>query len=291
MKYFIAPVLLFMLCFSAIAEEGITAKRDEVKGLKDGARAAAGDYLLTVMPVNPVYAGKGVQAMVTVPPLSAGISLLDLPVLVWYHGSTRDENAFRTLAGDMKRRTGSHGYILISIQNWWPLSGDNSGGALDSAAASHAVVSRLMDLGWTDGKRVFVTGFSAGGLTAFATFLRNVPDPYMPPEFRPRFHYRGLGVFKGNFYQDPVLEPPIASSDPEKSSAIREHMKNRLAWLCVGGASDAPRVKVQMPELRNYIRKYLFTDPVYQVYADEGHTMTDRAFGDFWKSLQKSMNH
>ncbi len=239
--------------------------------------------------MNPLHAVSGVKAIVSVPTISDGKSSLDLPVLVWYHGSSRDDGAYKTLAGEWKLRSEKNGFILVSVQNWWPLSGDKTGGALDSAAAAHAIISRLMDLKWTDGNRVFVTGFSAGGLTAFATFLRNVPDPYMPADFKPRFHYRGVGVFKGNFYEDPVLEPPMGSMDPGKSSSIKDHMSSRLIWLCVGGESDAPRVKAQMPELRKYIVKYLFTEPVYKVYPNEGHVMTETAFQDFWMSLQKSL--
>ncbi|OHD18481.1 MAG: hypothetical protein A2086_13355 [Spirochaetes bacterium GWD1_27_9] len=255
----------------------------EVSGLPDKFPKEGGAYTIRVNIEYPLYAKNGVEAWLFIP---AGVSTknVDTPVIIWYHGSTKDTQAYISLAKPWQKRAENKKFIFISVQNWWSLSGDYTDGAIDSSQASQAIIESLIQNGWIDGKNVFVTGFSAGGLTAVVTFLQNIPSFY--EDGKPfLFHYSGLASFKGNYYQDPVLEPPFAAIDPEKSENYREFIKNKLIWLSIGGKKDAPRVLKQMPEFREYVRQYLLIEPIYKVYPDEGHFLSEQNFEDFWATV------
>lgn len=128
----------------------------------------------------------------------------------------------------MIERAKKYKFALLSMQNWWMLSGNDLSGADDSRIATNRIVNSLSNNNLFHPKKVYPIGFSAGGLTAAIAFQAST-DPFEDPEFGKDYYelvkesysdyeemikayfsfyskeeslypYAGFGSFKGNFY-------------------------------------------------------------------------------------------
>jgi len=227
----------------------------------------AGRYTLSVKVDNPMYAKGTVDAEIIVP---AGVSAA-APALVFFHGNSRDKKLFKKAADFLSKSAAANRTILISVQNWWPLSGDHVEAYDDSRRATNLLVRKLVAAGVVNSDRVYLSGFSAGGFTALASFVQNLSynEAMGDPEAN-SFSYAGVISMKGNFHPQYFMPDPMLSPDARKAR-MASLTQGKKVILTVGGKKDAPRVQKQAPECRDFLQDWGIAVE-YHEFPKEGHS-------------------
>ncbi|MCB1175774.1 MAG: hypothetical protein KDK39_19520 [Leptospiraceae bacterium] len=253
-------------------------------GLQQGASGRY-DFLIQIPEARDARAG--VRAMVYVPRLPAGQKAKERPVIVFFHGSTRDRTYYSKKVDYMTRRADRDGFILISVQNWWSFT-DYTESIRDSRRAVNSLLWRLADESLIKGNAVYATGFSAGGLVALMTVHNSLPESGVVARQKPYdyYPYAGAASFKGNFYQGIgtfVLNPLIDPEPAVLQAHYRRQYAGKLLYLTVGGPKDAARVQKQALEARDFLQNYLGLEVVYRSFPAEGHSLSESNWQPFWQ--------
>ncbi|MBV6493199.1 MAG: hypothetical protein LDLANPLL_01214 [Turneriella sp.] len=231
------------------------------------------------------YAGKGgVRALLYIPPTIPKANLSTSPIVVFFHGNSKNKNTYKSAADVFYRYAQNKKFLVLSVQNWWPLSGDMVEAAEDSRQATNLILNRLAQIQIGDTKRVFVTGFSAGGLTALLTFIKSIDNSVEGEKELIFFNYAGMASFKGNFY--PQFLEPMTTLDPSAFIAyFTRLMKGKAVILTVGGKKDAPRVQKQQPEARQVLLEQYGITAIFKEFPTEGHVLTPANLDLLWQAM------
>jgi len=132
-------------------------------------------------------------------------------------------------------------------------------------------VRKLIAAGMVKADQVYLSGFSAGGFTALASFVQNLSyNEMMGDPDANSFAYAGVISMKGNFYPQYFMPDPSLSPDDRKSR-MASLTEGKKIILTVGGKKDAPRVRQQAPECREFLTSWGLTVD-YREFPNEGHT-------------------
>lgn len=271
-------------------------------GLQEG---KSGQYDLAVRFSGYSQAPGAVQLMVYVP---EGVAGKDRPVVVFYHGNTRDRNYYRDSVAYMTARADKYKFVLVSAQNWWSLGNGDVRGANDSRLAVNLVLNELKDEDIFDPERAYLVGFSAGGYVAVLSFLNSLNQfgdqaiSLYSYEFEideddvirhyysqvggldmNLFDYAGFASFKGNYYEGYVDMNPFVEEYQETWNRL---VRSKILFFAVG-ENDVPRVKQQAPQAADFFRMYAKVEPIYKVYPGEGHVLSEANWNDFWKLVEE----
>lgn len=246
------------------------------------------------------------------------------PLIIFYHGNTKNQLYYKEGNNLLKEKALKYKFILLCPQQWWSLSGGDVQGSRDSSSAVNFVLNTLNQKKQQiyNPSHVFVTGFSAGGFAAFLTFMDSMnhyKDPVvynfwkeyhletaknegvkLPSDFdvyqasflyggspmTDDYEYRGLGCFKGNFYNG-VMGFPVEIED--WVSHYQFMTKDKVIYVSVGGKSDTVRVQAQAPEMREFLEGYLGLTIHFKKYPQEGHSLTKVNWKDFWDLVQANL--
>lgn len=270
---------LQFFCFILITTSGIFAHNvSDVP--PNAATFKAGRYSFTVKLDTAMFAKAAVEAEVIVP---AGVSAA-APAVVFFHGNSRDKKLYKKAANFLTKGAADNKTILVSVQNWWPLSGDHVEAFDDSRRATNLLIRKLVAAGLVNGDRVYLSGFSAGGFTAIASFVQNLSYNEMmgDPEAN-NFNYAGVISMKGNFYPQYFMPDPSLSGDARRSRMAAMTAGKKII-LTVGGKKDAPRVKQQAPECKAFLEDWGI--PVsYHEFPNEGHSPDKSNLDLLWAML------
>jgi len=231
----------------------------------NAASLSPGRYAFSVKLDTAMFASGGVEAEVIVP---SGLTA-PAPAVVFFHGNSRDKKLYKKAANFLTAAATGKA-IIISVQNWWPLSGDRVEAFDDSRRATNLLVRKLVAAGMVNGERVYLAGFSAGGFTAIASFVQNLSYNEMmgDPEAN-SFNYAGVISMKGNFYPQYFMPDPSLSPEARRSRMASLTAGKKII-LTVGGKKDAPRVQKQAPECRDFLTDWGLTVD-YREFPNEGH--------------------
>ena len=285
-KNTIISILILLFNFPAIWSEDFTLPSELVNSVP-------GKYDLLVKVPEARDAQSGVRAMVYLPKITEEQSLNKLPVIVFFHGNTKDKNYYKNQVSYMTKKAGRDKFILLSVQNWWCFT-DLTESIRDSRRATNYLLWQLADAGLIRSDAVYTTGFSAGGLAALMTLHNSLQETDIVERKKPFdfYPYAGAASFKGNFYLGLgtfVINPII---DPETEIIHRHYQsqyKNKLIFFTVGGKKDAPRVQDQAPEGKVFFEDYLGVSIVYKEYPNEAHNLSEKNWQDFWNLVQQRM--
>ncbi len=271
-----------------------------------------GRYTAIVKLDRPRAAKEGVEADIIVP---AGLSS-PAPVIVFIHGNARNKDFYKSAANFLLAPAAVRKAVVITIQNWWPLSGDKLEATEDTRRALNLLIHKLVDAGAIQGKHVYLSGFSAGGLAALATFLQSTdhfrneayknkfitswaalikaskkdPEDYFynfrnPGKEAGFYPYAGVVFIKGNFYNKffSFVNDPILNADE-----TRKHYA-ALTWdkkiiLTVGGDKEAKDVVKEVPACRAFL-KNLGMRLDYHEFGDEGHNIDKSSVELLWQMM------
>ena len=271
-----------------------------------------GRYTAIIKLDRPRAAVEGVEADIIVPP---GVSS-PAPAVVFIHGNARNKQFYKTAGNFLIGPAAVRKAVVISIQNWWPLSGDKLEATEDTRRALNLLVHKLVNAGALQGNKVYLSGFSAGGLAALSTFLQSIdhfanaaykqkfltsmaalikaskkePEDYFynfrnPGKEASFFPYAGIMYIKGNFYNkyfsfanDPILN----------AEETRKHYAT-LTWdkkivLTVGGDKEAKDVVKEVPACRAFL-KGLGMRLDYHEFGDEGHDIDKSSIELLWQMM------
>jgi hypothetical protein len=227
--------------------------------------------------------------------IPAGISAEDLsakPLIVFYHGNSRNANTYKEIAF-LTKWSVKYKFPVLSIQNWWSLSKDMVEGAEDSRLATNLLLNRLKDESLFDSGKVYPIGFSAGGFTAILVFFNSIRDPLMQfsdelPENAYIYDYAGVGSFKGNYYPSYIqISPALTSEENGITKFYQNAVGSKILYLSMGGKKDAPRVQTQVPEAVEFFTNYLGLSPILEKFPDQGHLFSDKEWESFWKKINE----
>lgn len=242
----------------------------------------AGRYTLSVKLENAMFAKNvPIQTELIIP---AGISNASAAV-IFFHGNTRDKNTFKKAADFLVKDAAQRKIILISVQNWWPLSGDYVEAYDESRRATNLLLHKLVEVGIVQADKAYLSGFSAGGFTAVASFVQNLNynDAMGDPEAN-FFNYAGAISMKGNFYPQYFMPDPMLSPDARRAR-MATLMQGKKIILTVGGKKDAPRVQQQAPECRAFLQDWGI--PVsYHEFPNEGHAPDKTNLELLWQMVE-----
>lgn len=221
------------------------------------------------------YAPSGVKSRLYIP---KGIAEGEPAALIkFYHGSTRDENAYQNIS-NLMQWADQYGFIVLSVQNIWILDWENRDtiqGIWDSIQGGLNVEQTLIKYGVVDEDQVFTSGFSAGGLVAQCEFLRDAEK------------LGGLGNMNGNFYG---FEAGYFADEFEMktlaydSISFEEFYEKGFTFFSFAGENDAERVQTQLPEALDFFNHRGI--PVQLVESPwEGHAFTSKNMEDFWDKV------
>ncbi|MFZ5630441.1 MAG: alpha/beta hydrolase [Spirochaetota bacterium] len=225
-----------------------------------------GRYPMSVKLDGAQFATRGIEAELIVP---KGLTA-PAPAVVFFHGNSRDKKLYKKAANFLT--AGAEGKsVILSVQNWWPLSGDRVEAFDESRRAANLMVRALVAAGAINAERVYLAGFSAGGFTAIATFVQNLSyNELMGDPEANSFAYAGVISMKGNFY--PQFFMPDPTLDPDQRRARMALLtQGKRVILTVGGKKDAPRVQKQAPECRDFLTDWGFNVD-YREFPTEGHS-------------------
>lgn len=269
-----------------------------VDDLPPGVRAfKAGRYELSVKLEDAKHAKEGIFGELVIPPGVTG----PVPAIVFVHGNSRNKNYYKSAANFLVQPAAQKKIIMLSVQNWWPLSGDHLDGTEESRRAVNIFVNRLAKAGIIQKDKVFLSGFSAGGLVIVSAFLHSIDhmqfEPYKqklattmagaieaskktvdeyyysvlnPGKDAGFFPYAGFISIKGNFYNK------YFPADPLLNSEDRRKLTGPWTWdkkivLTVGGDREAKDVRVEVPLLREYLKREWGAKLDYHEYGDGVH--------------------
>ncbi len=296
----ICAALLFL--FSSVITSTTLAQTVSIpSGLKD---ARPGTYDLTVRYSGYDQAPGAVKAMVYVP---EGVVGEDRPVIVFFHGNTRDRKYYRDSVAYMTARADKYKFTLISVQNWWSLGNGDVRGANDSRRAVNLILNQLKDEDLFDPEKAYPIGFSAGGYVAVLAFLNSlnqfedqsislysyefeIDEDDVVAHYYSQvgglemnlYDYAGFASFKGNYYEGYVDMNPFVEEYQDRWNML---VREKTLFFAVG-ENDVPRVKQQAPQAADFFRMYAKVEPVYKVYPGEGHNLSEANWNDFWKLVE-----
>ncbi len=261
-------------------------------------KKSPGRYDVNVTITNASYAiNEPVRAFLYIPPFSNGMASSDRPLIVFYHGSTRDKTFYKTSVQQMIQKADQDQFTLLSVQNWWMLSGDHTEATDDSRRAANTIINSLIQNGVVRADAVYACGFSAGGFTALVTVLNSIDDPMMHEQLiqsgsfsEEVCNYAGLASFKGNFYENVVrIAIPVGQETFSYPDYYQKIFPDKLVFLTVGGKQDAARVIEQAPRARDFLKDYLGLPVMYLEFPNEGHSLTDANWKAFWDNVKKRL--
>ena len=266
--FILALALNPVKAFGAHAVSGVTAAITQFK---------AGRYTVSVQLENALFAKAGVEGTLIIPP---GVSAA-APVVVFFHGNSRDKKLHKKGADFLAKGAAAKGVILLSMQNWWSLSGDHVEGFDDSRRATNLILQQLVASGVANGNKVFLSGFSAGGFTAIASFIQSIHyNEMMGDKEANYFDYAGVISMKGNFYPQFFMPDPMLNPD-QRRERYAELTRSKKVILTVGGKKDAPRVQKQAPECRDFLRDW-GVQVDYREFLNEGHNPAQTNIDLLW---------
>ncbi len=282
-----------------------------------------GAYDLVVRSPDLEFMKNGLRALYYIPRSLARDQLRGRPLLVFFHGHTRDPNYYRTQIQQMKQFAERDRFSLLSVQNPWALNNDRIGAALDAVFGVNLMLHQLDSLELYRAGHVYTAGFSSGGFVAWLVCLQSL-DQLADPEFRQKqieydhankyegappadydverdwyswkskaalvYPYAGFASFKGNYYGG-VFQPNMLADGygiPYAAYYPRIY-GDRLGVVTVGGAADVPRVRTQAAELRDFMRGYLGLPLEYQEFPSEGHSLTQANWRYFWDKVESRL--
>lgn len=258
--------LIPFLCIALIGTSSVFAH--SVSDIPADASAfKPGRYTFSVKLDTAMFAKSGVEAEVIVP---AGVSGAATAV-VFFHGNSRDKKFYKKAANFLTKGASENKTILISVQNWWPLSGDHVEAFDDSRRATNLLLRKLVAAGIVNREKVYLSGFSAGGFTAIASYVQNLSyNEMMGDPDANSFDYAGVISMKGNFYPQYFMPDPMLSPDARRSRMATLTTGKKII-LTVGGKKDAPRVQKQAPECKAFLEDWGITVGYYE-FPKEGHS-------------------
>jgi len=236
-----------------------------------------GRYLVSAKLDNALFAKGGVEGTLIIPPGVSGAA----PVVVFFHGNSRDKKLHKKGADFLAKGAAANGVILLSMQNWWSLSGDHVEAFDDSRRATNLILQQLVASGIAKSDRVFLSGFSAGGFTAIASFIQSIHyNEMMGDKEANYFDYAGVISMKGNFYPQFFMPDPMLNPD-QRRERYAELTRSKKIILTVGGKKDAPRVQKQAPECRDFLRDW-GVQVDYREFLNEGHNPAQTNIDLLW---------
>lgn len=256
-----------------------------------------GRYVATVKLDKARAATDGIEAEIIIP---AGISGPTAAV-VFFHGNARDKKVYLNRANFLVAAAALRKVIIISVQNWWPLSGDKLEATEDSRRATNLLMHKLVNAGVVQGNRVYLSGFSAGGLLAVSTFVHSIdhfrdeaykqkfttslaalikaskkdPEDYFynfknPGKEVGFFPYAGVFSIRGNFYMKYFPADNLLNADETRKHFAAMTAGKKIV-LTVGGDKEARDVQKEVPTCRDYLKRILGMRLDYHEFGDEGH--------------------
>lgn len=272
-------ILILSVCLvvtvNALAAHSVNGISESVKTLK------AGRHSVSVKLENPLFAKAGVEGTLIIPNGLTGAA----PVVVFFHGNSRDKKLHKKAADFLVKGAAAKGAILLSVQNWWSLSGDHVEGFDDSRRATNLLLHELVAAGVAQPNKVFLSGFSAGGFTALASFIQSIHyNEMMGDKDANYFDYAGVISMKGNFYPQFFMPDPMLDPDQRRAS-YAELTGSKKVILTVGGKKDAPRVQKQAPECRDFLRDW-GVQVDYHEFPNEGHAPDKSNLALLWKMVK-----
>ncbi len=269
-----------------------------VDDLPPGVRThKAGRYELSVKLEDAKYAKEGISGELVIP---AGLTG-PVPAVVFVHGNSRSKKYYKSAANFLLPPAAQKKIIVLSVQNWWPLSGDHLEGTEESRRAVNIFVNRLASAGVIQKDKVFLSGFSAGGLVIVSAFLNSIDqlqfEPYKqkfaatmasaieaskktaedyyytvlnPGKEAGFFPYAGFISIKGNFYTKYFPADPLITGEERRKLTGPLTLDKKIV-LTVGGERDAKDVKLEVPALREYLKREWGAKLDYHEYGDGVH--------------------
>jgi acetyl esterase/lipase len=226
----------------------------------------------------------GVRALLFIPATVKPAELAAAPIVVFYHGNSKDKTLYKSAGNVLHKYASDKKFLVLSVQNWWPLSGNMVEAAEDSRQATNLILTRLAEKKVGDTNQVFVTGFSAGGLTALLTFVQSIDGSVPGDRNKMFFNYAGMASFKGNFYGQYFMPNPMLSPDQRKTEYARL-TQGKAVILTVGGKKDAPRVQQQQPEAKQFLEGQLGITVTYQEFPNQGHSLDKDNLELLWRAM------
>ncbi len=324
MRKFVFVLFLAILTFSADAVaaqeiDGLTVALPP--GLEAG---QPGSYDLALYsPHFDNLKGAPLRAMFFIPPGLTKPRLRERPLVIFYHGHTSNPNYYRTDVAYMTARATRDSFALLSVQNLWPLHANNAGTIMDVRFGTNLLLRRLEALGLFNNEAVYTTGFSSGGFVAWLVCMDSL-DPLLDKKFREKqleyyrdnefegnlpddfdfekryynwkpkhvieYPYAGFASFKGNYYEGTFgLNILVDGYGLDYKKHYPLIYGDRIGYITVGGANDAPRVQVQAPQLREFMENYLGIKVVYKQFPAEGHSLTEENWKHFWELVEDKL--
>lgn len=287
------------------------------------AAGTPGSYDLSI--ASPIYDQykTPIRALYYIPPSLGGGKAKGRPLVLFFHGHTKDASYYKTQVGYMLERAAKDNFSLLSMQNPWPLANDNSQTITDARYAANLLLHRLDGMNIYNRRAVYTTGFSSGGFTAWLVCMDSL-NPFVDTQFKEKmiesyktnefngtlpdnfdvethffswkpkaaleYPYAGFASFKGNFYDGQLqLNPMLMGMQIPYAVHYPRIFAGKLAYMTIGGVSDAPRVREQAPQLRAFLKGQLGIDPVYKEFPAEGHVFLETNWRPFWDLVEKRL--
>jgi predicted esterase len=231
------------------------------------------------------FAGQdGVRALLYIPATVKAAEVGSAPIVVFYHGNSKDKKLYRSAGNVLHKSAAAKKFLILSVQNWWPLSGNMVEAAEDSRQGTNLILTRLAEKKVGDANQVYATGFSAGGLTALLVFVQSIDGNIPGDREKIFFNYAGMASFKGNFYGQYFMPNPMLSPDQRKAEYARL-TQGKAIILTVGGKKDAPRVQQQAPEAKEFLEGMLGIKVTYQEFPNQGHSLDQDNLELLWQAM------
>ena len=228
------------------------------------------------------YAPRGVRALLYVP-RSKKVDMFQRPLVVYIHGTTRSRNAYKRL-GYLKKLARKKSFSVLSVQNMWGLDTrrrDAARGILDTLSATIEFVEMFNENNLFAKDNIFVSGHSSGGLTALSMGIAR-PDLF-----------RGVGNFKGNFYQDIIDVMMKENKGWRKYYRFGPEVRDAhqlMYFFAFGGKREAARVKKQLPQAKEFVENTIKATVKLNNYPREGHGLSRKNITDFWATVEALEN-
>ncbi|MCB1324826.1 MAG: hypothetical protein H7A21_11565 [Spirochaetales bacterium] len=201
------------------------------------------------------------------------------PIVVLYHGMSQAENAYREAAEFFVARAEERGFVLLSVQNYWPIGQTRHQWTTaellyHSSRAGAVMVQEIRRLQISQGP-AYTFGHSAGGFAAICAALL-FPDIYS-----------GFGANKANYYQDEVDLTLRAFVERSFRENLQRAPHDLVGTTVLGGPQDAARVRHQMPQARIFLKENLDIPLENGDFPDEPHNISDADFEFFWSMVSR----
>ncbi|MBS0617072.1 MAG: hypothetical protein JSR44_02735 [Spirochaetes bacterium] len=270
-----------------------------------------GRYTLTAAVPKPNRIHEEIEAELYIPPRISG----PVPLVVFIHGNARNKNYYKSAANFLITVAPAKRAMILSVQNWWPLSGDHLDAVEDTRRATNIFVNRLAAGGIVTPGQVYLSGFSAGGIAVISTFFQSV-DLLRDAEFRKKYTeanqakfeaekksadeyyyyvdnpgkeaafypYAGVISIKGNFYAKYFKFDSLLTGE-ERRKITAPFIYDKKVVLTVGGDREAKDVVLEVPICRDFIRYVWGAKYDYHEYGDDVHDITKSDQDHLWAML------